>query len=155
MTWYGDEFLAIVERNGDEALFAAGQIVLAEAERRAPSKSGKLRKSGYISTQNRSTYVRRAYWRKEKKPPKNTVTVGFAAPHAHLIESGRRTTGAIAPRKRRALAVNGNFRSRSRYGKSAARPFLGPAIDATRETMVQELAAVLRKRLEAGMPGGR
>lgn len=152
VTWYGDEFLAIMEKYGDEGLFEAGRILLAEAGRRAPSRRGLIRKSGYISTGTRSTYVRRGYWRREKKPPKNHVTVGFSAPHAHLIESGRRRTGVIVPRRRRALRIDGQFVSRSRFNRSSSRPFLGPAIEATRETMVVELAAVLNRRLVAGMP---
>ena len=155
VTWYGDDFLDIIERYGDEALFEAGRIVLEAATSRAPRGRGKLRMGGYISTKSRSTYVRRGYWRKEKKPPANAVTIAFSAPHSHLIEGGRRSSGTIAPRKRQALRVNGKFVSRSRYGRVAAKPFLGPALEATRTTMVEELAGVLRKRLEGGMPKGR
>ena len=169
-TWYGDEFVSIVEEYGDEGLFAAGEVLLAESDQRAPRKHGKLRISGYISTGSRSTYVRRGYWRKEKRPPKGAVTVGFSAPHAHLMEGGRRSMGLIVPtgsvlhegriyrnngKYKRALKIGGRFVSRSRYGKLSARPFLGPAIEATSETMVIELAKTLNKRLVANMPEGR
>ena len=148
---YGDEFMAIVEKYGDEALFAAGQIVLAEAGRRAPRDTGKLAQSGYVSTRSKSTYKRRRYWRKEKLPPKNGATIGFTAPHAHLMESGRRKRGVIRPRKgggKRALTVNGAVRSASKFNRMSSRPFLGPALDASKETLANELAQVLRTRLE-------
>lgn len=146
---YGDEFVAIVEQYGDEALFAAGQIVLAEAGRRAPRDTGKLAQSGYVSTRSKSTYKRRAYWRREKTPPKNGATIGFTAPHAHLIESGRRKRGVIRPGKgKRALVINGSVRGGSRYNRMSSRPFLGPALEASKETLANELAQVLRIRLE-------
>lgn len=151
LAWYGDEFEALVERHGDEALFAAGQIVLAEAVRRAPRRSGALARSGYVATAGRSTYQRRRYWRKEKKPPKNGAVVGFTAPHAHLMESGRRKRGVIQPTKRsgkRALKIGERIVARSRFNRMSSQPFLGPAVEATKETMVQELANVLRRRLE-------
>ena len=162
--FYGDEFMAIVEQYGDQAMFAAGQIVLAEAGRRAPRRTGKLAQSGYVSTRAKSTYKRRRYWRKEKLPPKNGATIGFTAPHAHLIESGRRKHGVIRPRGdtsyqgvlrrtgKKALLVNGRFLARSRFNRMSSRPFLGPAIEATRETMVRELANVLGRRLESEGP---
>lgn len=148
---YGDEYLALVERYGDEAMFAAGQVVLAEAGRRAPRRSGALAASGYVATRSQSTYKRRRYWRKEKTPPKNGAVIGFTAPHAHLMESGRRRRGEIKPRKgggKRALLINGSLRSRSRYNRMSSRPFLGPALEATKETMVERVAEKLRQRLE-------
>ena len=154
--WYGDDFLAIVRKHGDEALFAAGQIVLSAASRRAPRRSGALASSGYISTGTQSTFRQRKYWRKEKKPPEGGVTVGFAAPHAHLIESGRRRSGKILPSKRRqrmrtgnlALKIGGRYVASSRFKRVSSHPFLGPAIEETKETMVQELSKVLRSKLE-------
>lgn len=167
VTWYGDEYAKIVGENGDEAMFAAGEIVQRVAEAKAPQgRTGNLRRSGYVSTAKRSTYQRRPYWRKEKKPPQNAVTVAFSAPHAHLMESGRRKAGPLMPRGsvmyggrvyrnngnyRKALRIDGQYRSHSRYRRMSAHPFLGPAIDDTRETMVQEIAKVLNKALESGM----
>jgi hypothetical protein len=153
VTWYGDDFLEIVRKHGDEALFSAGQHVLQAATRRAPRRTGKLRSSGYVSTASRTTYVKRAYWRKEKKPPIGGATVGFSAPHAHLIESGRRKAGKFGPstrgrRPRQALKIGDRFVARSRFKRLSSRPFVGPAVEETRETMVAELADVLRSKLE-------
>jgi hypothetical protein len=87
---YGDEFMAIVEQYTDEAMFAAGSIVLTDAERRAPrGRTGNLASSGYVGTSAKSTYVRVHGWRKEKKAPKGGAVIGFTAPHAHLLESGQ------------------------------------------------------------------
>jgi hypothetical protein len=154
--WYGDDFLDIVHKHGDAALFAAGQIVLAAAGRRAPRRSGKLASSGYVSTATQSSFRQRKYWRKEKKPPIDGATVGFSAPHAHLIESGRRRAGKIAPSKRRqrmrtgnlALRIGDRYVATSRFKRLSSRPFLGPALEETQETMVQELSKVLRSKLE-------
>jgi hypothetical protein len=148
---YGDEFMEIVERYGDEAMFAAGSVVLDEANRRVPrGRTGNLAKSGYVGTPSKSTYVKRRYWRKEKPAPKGGAVVGFTAPHAHLIESGRRKRGTIRPRSgKRALNINGQIRATSRYNRMSSRPFLGPALEATKETMVRELANVLKRRLES------
>jgi hypothetical protein len=109
LEWYGDEFMALVEEYKDDALFEAGRIVLAEAGRRAPRASGALARSGYVSTRSKSTYKRRKYWRREKKPPVAGATIGISAPHAHLMESGRRKRGVIRPRKKRALNIEGSI----------------------------------------------
>lgn len=158
---YGDEFMEIVERYGDEGMFASGEVVLAEATRRTPrGRTGNLAKSGYVGTASKSTYVKRPYWRKEKPAPKGGAVVGFTAPHAHLMESGRRKRGIIRPRGdvayegrlrrtgKRALNINGQIRATSRFNRMSSRPFLGPALEASKETMVRELANVLRGRLE-------
>jgi hypothetical protein len=159
--WYGDDFLQIVREHGDEALFEAGQIVQAAAERRAPRKTGKLRGSGYVSTASRSTYQRRKSWRKEKKPPVNGATVGFSAPHAHLIESGRRKSGRFGPKRvrrgepKKALKIGDRYVARSRFKRVSSQPFLGPALEETRTTMVEELASTYRGWLERLLPGKR
>ena len=162
LEWYGDDFVTIVSEAGPEALFAAGEIVLAEARRRAPRRSGKLANSGYVGVKGRSTYVKRAYWRRERVARNAAeAVIGFTAPHAHLIESGRRRRGDIRPRGdvrarngtlrrsgKRALVINGSLRSRSRYKRVSSQPFLGPALEASQERVPQELARIYRARLE-------
>jgi hypothetical protein len=155
--WYGDQFLEIVEKHGDAAVFAAGEVLLREAVSNAPRKSGRLAGSGYVATASKSTYRKRRYWRKEKTPPRHGAVIAFTAPHAHLMESGRRKVGPIVPRTKggkHALRVSadGQLRARSRYRRMAARPFVGPAIDATKDSMAEEIAKVLNQRLESEMP---
>jgi hypothetical protein len=152
--WYGDEFIAIVREHGPEALFEAAKVVLAEASRRAPRRTGKLAASGYIGVKGQSTYKKRRYWRRERFAKDGEAVIGFSAPHAHLIESGRRQRGIIRPRGdvtrdgvlrrsgKRALTIEGNLRSRSRYNRMSSRPFLGPALEASRERVPRELARV-------------
>ena len=151
LEWYGDEFLEIVQEHGNDALFAAGEVVLAEATRRAPvGRTGNLKKSGYVAVPGKSTYVRRKYWRREKKVRQGEAVIAFTAPHAHLIESGRRKRGEIRARKRgrKALHFNGRFLARSRFKRMSSRPFVGPALEATREDIPRELAKVYRSWLE-------
>jgi hypothetical protein len=158
VSYYGDEFLAAIRRHGDKARMAMGTVVSRAAVRKAPrGRTGNLARSAYVATRTQSTYVKRRYWRKEKLPPEDGVTVGFSAPHAHLQESGRRRAGVITPRKRRgpraALKLGeGIYRKSSRYRAAAAQPFLGPAIEATRETAVEEMAKILRNGLENDLP---
>lgn len=149
LEWYGDEFLEIVQEHGPDALLQAAEVVRAEAERRAPRRSGKLAGSGYIGVKGRSTYRPRRYWRREKKARDGEAVIGFMAPHAHLMESGRRKRGEIRPgKRRRALRIDGQFRSRSNFRRMSSRPFVGPALEATREDIPRELAKVYRSWLE-------
>lgn len=140
--WFGDEFVEILREHGPEALWEAAKVVLAEASRRAPRKTGKLASSGYIGVKGKSTYVKRRYWRREKKAREAEAVIGFSAPHAHLIESGRRRAGKILPRRAKALRIDGRFVSQSRYKRVSSRPFLGPALEASRELVPREIAKV-------------
>lgn len=160
VAYYGDQFARLVDQHKDDALFAMGQVVLDEATQRAPrGPTGNLQRSGYLATRRRSTFVARRFWRKQQRPPDGCVTVAFSAPHAHLVEGGRHASGQIRPRSKRgpgaALKFRGVFRARASFRGVAARPFLGPAIEATKETMVHRAAQVLRNALEGGMSKGR
>lgn len=168
ITLYGEDFMEIIEKYGDEAMFAAGEVVLREATSRAPrGRTGNLAKSGYVATGSKSTYRRtRRYWRKEKPAPKGGAVVAFTAPHAHLLESGRRKTGKIFPRGdvfyegvlrrrgKKALRINGKFARHSRYKRMSSRPFVRPAVEASKESVPRELARVYETWLEK-LLGGR
>lgn len=153
IAWYGDDFIEIVREHGPEALWAAARVVLAEAGRRIPRRSGKLAGSGYIGVKGKSTYQHRRYWRREKRAKETEAVIGFSAPHAHLIESGRRKRGEIKPRKRRALLIAGQYRSRSRYNRMSSRPFLGPALEASRDLVPREMARVYGNWLDRWLGG--
>lgn len=155
ITLYGEDFLEIVAKYGDEAMFAAGGVVLQEAERRAPrGRTGNLAKSGYVGTRSKSTYVKRRYWRKEKQAPAGGAVVAFTAPHAHLMESGRRKTGKIRPKRRKALRIGDKFVGASRFKRMSSRPFVGPALEASTEAVPRELCRVYGTWLEK-LLGGR
>lgn len=153
ITWYGQDFVDIVREYGPEALWEAARVVLAEASRRAPRRKGMLAGSGYIGVKGRSTYQKRRYWRREKFAKDAEAVIGFSAPHAHLIESGRRKRGMIEPRRKRALLINGQFRSRSRYNRMSSQPFLGPALEASRDQVPRELARVYGNWLDKLLGG--
>ena len=83
--------------------------------------------------------------------------VVFRAPHAHLMESGRRKRGVIRPTKRsgkRALVINGRYRASSQYKRMSSRPFVGPAIDASQEQIPRELVRIYGSWLDK-LLGGR
>lgn len=165
ITWYGQDFVDIVREHGPEALWEAAKVVLAEASRRAPRRTGMLAGSGYIGVKGRSTYQKRRYWRREKFARDAEAVIGFSAPHAHLIESGRRKRGEIRPRGdvryngvlrrsgKKALLINGQFRSRSRYNRMSSQPFLGPALEASRDQVPRELARVYGNWLDKLLGG--
>jgi hypothetical protein len=152
--WYGEEFVEILREHGPEALFEAARVVMAEASRRAPRKTGKLAGSGYIGVKGKSTYTKRRFWRREKFARDGEAVIGFSAPHAHLMESGRRRRGEIRPRKKRAIVIDGKFVSRSKYNRMHSRPFLGPALEASRELVPREIAKVYGSWLDK-LLGGR
>jgi hypothetical protein len=153
--WYGDEFIDIVREHGPEALWEAAKVVVAEASRRAPRRSGALAGSGYIGVKGKSTYRKRRYWRREKFARDNAeAVIGFSAPHAHLIESGRRRRGEIKPRKRKALKIGDRFVASSKYNRMSSKPFLGPALEASREAVPREIARVYGSWLDK-LLGGR
>lgn len=153
IAWYGEDFAEIVREHGPEALWAAAKVVLAEASRRTPRRSGKLAGSGYIGVKGMSTYQKRRYWRREKRAKEAEAVIGFSAPHAHLIESGRRQRGVIKPRRKKALLIAGQMRARSRYNRMSSRPFLGPALEAGRELVPREMARVYGSWLERLLGG--
>lgn len=152
LEWYGDDFISIISEYGNDALFKAGEVLLAEALRRVPrGRTGNLAKSGYVAVPGKSTYVKRRYWRREKPVRTGEAVIAFTAPHAHLMESGRRKRGKIVPTKRggkRALAINGRIRAASQYKRMSSRPFVGPAIEASQEAIPEALAKEYRSWLE-------
>lgn len=151
--WFGEEFIDIVREHGPEALFRAAMVVEAEAVRRAPRRTGTLAGSSYVGVQGKSTYVKRRYFRNERKVKAGEAVIGFTAPHAHLIESGRRKRGDILPRRKRALVINGRFVSRSTFKRQSSRPFLAPALEASREMVQREIANVYGSWLDRLLGG--
>lgn len=159
--WYGDDLARIVRADDERGLWAMGQIVLREAERRAPSESGRLRRAGYVATSARSSYQRQA--RDRRKLPavrRNSVLVAFAAYYSNLLED----TGAprhdipykASTRRRKArkvLLIPGiGLRRRVSHPGHRRRPFLGPALDALETRITQEYAQAMGRSIERGMP---
>jgi hypothetical protein len=147
------KLIEILREHGPEALFEAARVVMAEASRRAPRRTGKLAGSGYIGVKGKSTYSKRRFWRREKFARDGEAVIGFSAPHAHLIESGRRRAGKITPRRAKALRIDGKFVGASRYKRMSSRPFLGPALEASREAVPREIAKVYGSWLDKLLGG--
>lgn len=121
--WYGDDLIKRIMSHADDALFEAGELLVKDAAARAPKKSGTLRKSGYVSGKNRSTYRRNKQHKRERKHKgEGVVVVGFAAFYAHMVERGT----VHAP----------------------ARPFLRPALDSMKAQMGKVIVSAWRKGLK-------
>lgn len=119
--WRGNEILKQLDGATPAALFAGGTVILTEAMRRVPRRTGRLHDSGYVGSTERSTYVRRRGYKREKHAKEGWAVVGFAARHSHLVESGTRRT-----RKR---------------------PYLRPALNAKAEETARTIAQRMGKSL--------
>lgn len=115
---------------------AGGQVVRDEAKTLAPVESGRLKSAIYLAYRDgKSTDERVVY---------SVTWNSKAAPHGHLLEFGHWQTHATY------IGKDGNWHS----GKPLAvpkwipaHPFLRPALDATRGTMVQAMIQRGRERL--------
>lgn len=122
--WNGKALIEALKDGGDDAMFEAGQMVLDAAKAKvAPMRfTGRLERSGYVSTNSKSTFIKRRGHKKERKPDKPFgAVVAFAAPHSHLVEFG--TT------------------------KMAAKPYLRPAIDGLKEQVGDVITVGLTRAL--------
>lgn len=120
--WYGDDLLAKLTGANDDALYEGGEALLEMARSRAPERTGRLKRSGYVSSAKRSSYVKQPGYKKERKPAgPGVVAVGFAARHSHLVEFGTR--------------------------KMAAQPFLRPALDEAKAAIGERIVIRLAKDL--------
>lgn len=121
--WHGDELLKQIREATPDGLFAGGQMLVDAAASRAPiGATGNLRASGYVATEQKSTYKSSKKHNKEIKPPKGGAVVGFAAFYARFQEFGTR--------------------------KMAAKPFLRPAIDELKEQIGAEIVITISKRIK-------
>lgn len=157
--WYGDEFLQIIDQRGQEGLVAAAEFVMEEAMRRVPRRSGTLARTAYWATSRKSTWRKVQFGQKKAKrvPNDSTIVFGFAARHSHLVER-KVKAHPIAPRRKRGpgTAINvwgyGVIRAGAQHPGSKARRFFGPALEATKDGMVERLATKLRVHIEREMP---
>lgn len=124
VTWFGDEIAGAIYDEINAALFAAGELLINAAAAKAPRDTGTLSESGYVATKEKSSYrFDPKSYEKEVVPPQDRMAaVGFAAPHAHLIEFGTVHMGA--------------------------QPFFRPAFDENRREMGFVSAGFLRKAVE-------
>jgi HK97 gp10 family phage protein len=120
--WRDDELLKLIQENADEALFTAGEILIGAATANAPEDSGDLKASGYVATKQRSTYEPDNKSNRQIKPRNNEAVVGFASFYAKFLERGT--------------------------SRMAARPFMRPALDSSKDTLAKAIVNRLRKGIE-------
>lgn len=122
VAWYGDEILQALANEIDDAVFAAGEVLIDRATAKAPRDEGTLQESGYVATAKKSNYQKRAHHKREVRPKGDGVAVAaFSAPHAHLVEFG--TT------------------------KMAAQPYFRPAFDESKDNMADAAVGKLKEGL--------
>lgn len=129
---------------------AGGQVVRDEAKTLAPVESGRLKSAIYL-----------AYRDGESTDERIVYSVSWnskSAPHGHLLEFGHWRYNKIIKGVPQKSLINGKTRGsgpQDHGGEGAldvpvwvpAHPFLRPALDATRGTMVQAMIQRGRKRL--------
>lgn len=121
VNWYGNDLLRQLRSNTPEALGEAGELLLKAAAARAPRAGGTLAASGYVATEEKSTYRADKLHNKEVKPPKGGAVVAFAAFYARFWEFGT--------------------------SKLPAKPYLRPALDELKGQMGARVVATLGKKL--------
>jgi len=155
LDWFGDDLTRAVDSAGEPALWAAGQVLKREARERAPVKTGEMRNSMYVETTQRTDYRKgkrdRRYGRLRPKSEK-IVLVAAAAWYSNLLED----SGAVAhviPRKRRngqkVLYIPGiGYRTSANHPGMKRKPFLSEALEANRERIGQEVAKVVKAKID-------
>lgn len=146
--WYGDQVFAEIRKATPDALFAAGEKLIAAAAARAPRASGFLAESGYVASETRSTYRASKRHRKAIKPSSGGVIAGFAAINAAWVEYGTRPH-TIGKDGRILRLRDGTFRRGPfRHPGTPARPFLRPALDELKGDMSITIAERVRRKVD-------
>lgn len=117
----------------DEAVKEAADIFVAEAKRRAPVRSGKLRDEIKDVPYQRTRYeaVQKVY---------------VNARYAHIVEYGRKGGYVVTPKTAKALQLNlEEFAMASKPGAFAGKPFMRPALDSTKDDMSREIAVTVKR----------
>jgi len=122
MKWYGDSIKKQVVAATPDGLFAGGQMLIDAAASRVPVASGDLKNSGYVATEQKTTYRNDKKHRKELKPPKGGAVAAFAVFYAKFVEYGT--------------------------SKQSARPFLRPALDELKEQIGAEITVSIGRKLK-------
>lgn len=149
LEWHGDELLKAIDGGLDDALYAAGLVVLEEAQQRVPRRTGRLAESGYVATAKRNNYVKRRGYKRMLEAGPGSVIIAFSAPHAHLIEFGTRSAGKIKPKQAQALRLGETIlRAGAKHKGIPANPFLRTAMDATQDEVVRVFNETLGLEIE-------
>lgn len=153
--WFGDDLARTVDRHNDAAMYAGGQVLKRAAAARAPVRSGTLRDSGYVQTDTRTDYRkgrrdRRTLFRKRGA---GGVLVAFAAFYANMFEDSGVKRHRVPRKGYKVLRIPGvGLRSVAQHPGMKARPFLGPALEANKETITRAFAGELEDAIEGALP---
>jgi len=163
LSWYGPEIEAEIKRSMEPGLWAMGGALANAAQGRAPRRSGRLRDSAFIATAQRTDYRRGRGDRRRRELVRlmsavspRSVLVAFAVWYSNLIEDTGTKRHAIpyvpkssGGRVRKTLKIPGlGFRKRVTHPGFRSTPFLGPALDASKDKASEAFAKEVRKRLE-------
>jgi len=157
LDWFGDEIAATVKQHEEAGLWAMGSVILEDAQGRAPRDSGRLRASGFLMSTKRTTHHKQKGDRRRMPQPRaGTVLVGFAAWYSNLYEDSGVKRHAIPyvgrsgrARKRKVLQIEGlGYRSAVMHPGVKRRPFLAPAVDASKDEGAEAFAKLVRGKLE-------
>lgn len=121
--------VAVSERAVVRALTAGAEIIQNDAKRRAPYKTGTLKRSIHI-----------------EQGDGMEVLIGTDAPYAAIQEFG----GTITPKKAKMLAFE--IKGELVFAHSVtipARPYLRPAFDENKDAAIKEVGEALAQLLEA------
>lgn len=163
LNWYGDDIVRIVGRASEPGLWAMGRTLVSAAARRAPRASGRLADSGFVATVKRTDYQRGKGDRPRRqmaahlsKVKEGKALIGFSAWYSNLFEDTGAKAHAIPyvartsrARRRKTLQIPGiGFRRRVVHPGLRRKPFLAPAVDATKDEGARAFAREVERRLE-------
>ncbi len=153
--WFGDDLKRVIDTHNDPAMFAAGQALKREAQRRAPVAMGTLKASAYVQTDSRTDRAkgkrdRRSHFRKRGK---GGVLVAFAAFYANMLEDSGARRHRIPGAGKKVIRIAGvGFRASAEHPGMQARPFLGPALEATKDEITRAFVGEMGPAIEGALP---
>jgi len=164
LKWYGDDIVRIVERGSEPGLWAMGKTLVSAAQRRAPRASGRLADSAFVATVKRTDYSRGKGDRRKRQMAallgsvkEGKALIGFAAWYSNLFEDTGAKTHVIPyqartgrARVRKTLLIPGiGYRRRVQHPGLRRKPFLAPAVEASKDDGARAFAREVERRLEA------
>lgn len=123
VNWRGDELLALIRDNLDDALFEGAKVIQEAAQAKAPlGKTHRLRRGIYAASATKNNYVKVGKTDRRIKPTKGTAIIASGAFYGGWVEYGTR--------------------------KMAARPYLRPALDEKKNEAIETAAKYLKSKID-------
>lgn len=163
--WFGDEIANAVATQGEPGLWRAGQMVKQEAQRRAPVRTGEMRRSLYVETTKRNDYRkgrRDRRWGRLKVRSDDTVLIATGAWYGNLLEDSGASPHRIPYRgrltrkdgsARKVLRIPGlGFRSTAIHPGMRRDPFLAPALNAVKDRLIEAICDQMEPEIVRATP---